>query len=80
MVARRGSALVRANFHGLHAGFGFRSGLENAVVNDGRGSGRGFLVDDGAFLGARISHNIELGGNGGLRKDRRNGERAYSAR
>ena len=53
--------------------------LEHTVINDGRCGGRLF-IDNGAFLGSRISHHIVLGRNIGLRKGRSDRKRDESAR
>ena len=50
-----------ANLHCLHAGLGFRLGLEHAVVDNGRRSRRRLPVDNGAFLGGRIANDVVLG-------------------
>jgi len=64
----RGS-VFRTNLHRFHASFGFGPGFEHAVVDYRRRGGR-FFIDNGAFLGGRISHHIIFRGNGGLRKGR----------
>ena len=52
--------VLRADLHGLHAGFGFGLGLEGAVVDDcGRG-GRRLGFDDGALLSRRVPHDVEF--------------------
>ena len=72
-------SVFRTNFHRLHAGFGFGPGLEDTVINYGRCSGRLF-IDNGAFLGSRVPHNIVFARDSGLRQGRSDGERNDSAR
>jgi len=79
MVSPNGRSVFRTNLHGLHAGFRFGPRLEHTVINDGRCGGRLF-IDNGAFLGSRISHHIVLGRNSGLRKGRSDRKRDESAR
>jgi hypothetical protein len=52
--------MLGANLHGLHAGFGFRTGLENTVIDHGRCRRRWLLVDDGALLRGGVSHDVKL--------------------
>ena len=66
-------SVFRTNLHRLHAGFSFSPALEHAVINDSRCRGRLF-VDDGAFLGGRVSYDIIFARDGGLRKSRSDGE------
>ena len=69
--------VFRANLHSLHASFGFRLGLEDAVVDNGGGRGRRLRIHHGAFLGRGVPHHVELGGHGRLGDDGRGkGERA----
>ena len=54
-----------------------RANFECSVVDDRGCRGRRLLIDNGAFLGSGITHDIVLGCS--LRKDRRNRKCANSA-
>ena len=71
------SSVFRANLHGFHASLGFRSGLERAVVDNGRRRRGRLLINDGAFLGRRVPHDVEFSG---LSEGRRYRESDDSAR
>jgi len=58
--------VFRANLRGLHARFGFRLGLVDAVVDNGGGRGRRLCIHHRALLGRAIPYHIELGGHGRL--------------
>lgn len=62
-------SVFRTDLHCFHARFGFGPGLEHAVVDYRRRCGRLF-VDDGAFLGGCIPHDIIFRGDRGLRQGR----------
>ena len=73
-------SVFSANLHRLHAGFRFSASFEHAVINDGRRRRRRFLVDNGAFLGGRVSYDVIFARNCGLRKGRSDGERNNGTR
>ena len=83
LVAHRRSACLdrwsvfRANLHGFHASLGFRSGLKCAVVDNGRRRRGRLLINDGAFFGRRVPHDVEFSG---LSEGRRYRESDDSAR